>query len=137
VAGISGTTAPTTWRTDSTPFTDGMVTWTCRGLQPTLALQTKIAVTAANGGEGLDRTQTFGVASTSNPAVSYRVIQNRFITFDTSNTENDTCTPSSCNMLIAGLNTNVYGKYLKVTIGLPMSDPNRTVETLTTLFVRR
>ena len=134
VAGISGTTAPTwpttvgatvTETTGSTPY----VQWTCKGLQPTLALQTKIGVEVTGGH---DYTQTF-----SGVSISYRVIQNRFITFDTSNTENDTCTQSSCNMLISGVTTNVYGKYLKVTIGLPMADSSRTDETLTTIFVRR
>ena len=129
VAGISGTSAPA-WRTDSTPFSDGTVTWINAGPQPTVALQTKIGAEVTGGH---DYTQTF-----SGVSISYRVIQNRFITFDTSNTENDTCTPSSCDMLIsAGVTTNVYGKYLKVTIGLPMLEPNRTAETLTTLFVRR
>jgi hypothetical protein len=128
VAGISGTSAPA-WRTDSTPFSDGTVTWINAGPQPTVALQTKIGAEVTGGH---DYTQTF-----SGVSISYRVIQNRFITFDTSNTENDACTPSSCNMLISGVNTNVYGKYLKVTIGLPMSESNRTADTLTALFVRR
>ena len=132
VAGISGTTAPTwptsgtvTETTGSTPY----VQWTYRGAQPLLNLQTKIGAEVTGG---QDYTQTFGGVS-----IKYRVIQNRFITFNTSNTENDTCTPTACNMLISGGTTNVYGKYLKVTIGLPMSMSNRTAETLTTLFVRR
>jgi prepilin-type N-terminal cleavage/methylation domain-containing protein len=129
--GVSGTSAPT-WRTDSTPFTDGtgstQITWTWKGLQPTLALQAKIGAEVAGG---KDYTQTF-----SGVSISYRVIQNRFITF-ASNTENDNCTPSSCNMSLYGVNTNVYGKYLKVTIGLPMAASPRTADTLTTLFIRR
>jgi prepilin-type N-terminal cleavage/methylation domain-containing protein len=131
--GISGTTEPT-WPTSGSVIetTGSGITWTFAGLQPTMALQAKIAASAANGGEGLDRTQTFG-----GQTISYHVIQNRFITFDTSNTENDTCTSGSCNMLIYGVNTNVYGKYLKVTIGLHSTESPRTDDTLTTLFVRR
>jgi prepilin-type N-terminal cleavage/methylation domain-containing protein len=124
VAGTSGTTQPSWPTTIGSTVPDGSVTWKC--YQPLVALQTKI------GSEGTDYTKTFNGATTS-----YRVILNRFITFDTDNTENDSCTSSSCNMLISGVNTNVYGRYLKVTIGFRSDDPNRTADTLTTLFVRR
>jgi prepilin-type N-terminal cleavage/methylation domain-containing protein len=117
VAGISGTTAPTTWRTDSTPFTDGAVTWTCKGQQPTLALKTKI------GNEGSEYSgKTFG----GDTQVKYRVIQNRFIKF-VGNTESGPITAGDSD----------YGKYLKVTIRLHSTETPRTDETLTTLFVRR
>jgi prepilin-type N-terminal cleavage/methylation domain-containing protein len=135
VAGTSGITEPSSWpptigstvteTTGSTP----KVQWKCYGHQPLVALQTKIGAEVTGG---QDYTQTFNGVS-----ISYRVILNRFITFDTTNKENDSCTPSSCNMLISGVNTNVYGRYLKVTIGLPMAASPRTADTLTTLFVRR
>jgi prepilin-type N-terminal cleavage/methylation domain-containing protein len=100
-------------------------TWKCRGPQPTLALQTKIA-----GGvvSGQDHTQTFGVDS-----VSYRLIQNSFIRFvlSGSNYVEDTVTGA-----LAPGHAD-YGKYLKVTIGLPLNAAPRTDETLTILFVRR
>ena len=127
VAGTSGTTQPSWPTTIGSTVSDGGVTWKC--YQPLVALQTKIGAEVTGG---QDYTQTFNGVS-----ISYRVIQNRFITFDASNTENDSCTPSSCNMLISGVNTNVYGRYLKVTIGLPMAASPRTADTLTTLFVRR
>ncbi|MGA9109108.1 MAG: prepilin-type N-terminal cleavage/methylation domain-containing protein [Smithella sp.] len=134
VGGISGTTQPS-WPTtigSTVTETSGStppVQWQCYGHQPLVALQTKIGAEVTGG---QDYTQTFNGVS-----ISYRVIQNRFITFDTTNTENDSCTPSSCNMLINGVPTNVYGTYLKVTIGLPMAASPRTADTLTTLFVRR
>ncbi|MGD0168684.1 MAG: prepilin-type N-terminal cleavage/methylation domain-containing protein [Smithella sp.] len=122
VAGTSGTTQPLWPTTIGSTVPDGSVTWKC--YQPLVALQTKIG---AEGGP--DQTQTFNGVS-----ISYRVIQNRFITFDTTNTENDSCTSSSCNNIYG---VNVYGTYLKVTIGLPMAASPRTADTLTTLFVRR
>ncbi|HUN53858.1 MAG TPA: type II secretion system protein [Smithella sp.] len=136
VAGTSGTTEPTwpttigstiTETTGSTP----KVQWKCYGHQPLTALQTRIGAEVTGG---QDYTQTFNGVS-----ISYRVIQNRFITFDAGAniTEDDTCTSSSCNMVISGVNTNVYGRYLKVTIGLPLTASPRTTDTLTTLFVRR
>ena len=119
--GISGATVPT-WRTDSTPFTDGtgstQIQWTYKGPQPTVALQTKIGAEVAGG---QDYTKTFGGVS-----ISYRVIQNRFINF-VGNTENGPITAGDPD----------YGKYLKVTIGLHSTEVPRTDETLTTLFVRR
>jgi len=125
--GISGTTEPTWPTTSGATVNDGTVQWKCSP-QPTLALKTKI------GNEGSEYShQTFG----SDTTVKYRVIQNRFITFDTTNKENDSCTSGSCDMLIYGVNTNVYGKYLKVTIGLHSTESPRTDDTLTTLFVRR
>jgi prepilin-type N-terminal cleavage/methylation domain-containing protein len=98
--------------------TDNGVTWYLYAAAPLLRdLQDKIGVT-----EGQDYTATFGGDS-----ISYRVIQNRFIKF------------------VAGQDVNInstiadpeYGRYLKVTIGLPLTEANRTDETLTTLFVRR
>jgi prepilin-type N-terminal cleavage/methylation domain-containing protein len=130
VAGTSGTTQPSWPTTIGNTVLDGGVTWKC--FQPLVALQTKIGAEVTGG---QDYTQTF-----SGVSISYRVFQNRFITFDTTGgnaTENDSCTSSSCNMLISGVNTNVYGRYLKVTVGLPLSASPRTADTLTTLFVRR
>jgi prepilin-type N-terminal cleavage/methylation domain-containing protein len=135
VEGISGTAEPLPWPTTigstdtETSGSTPPVQWQCYGHQPLAALQTKIGAEVAGGH---DYTQTFNGVS-----ISYRVILNRFITFDTINTENDSCTPSSCNMLISGFTTNVYGRYLKVTIGLPLAASPRTADTLTTLFVRR
>jgi prepilin-type N-terminal cleavage/methylation domain-containing protein len=125
--GISGTSAPAWTATSGATYTDNTVTWQYAGPQPTVALQTKIGLP-----EGQNYTKTFNGVS-----ISYRVIQNRFITFDTTNTENDSCTSTSCNMLISGVNTNVYGKYLKVTIGLLSTASPTTADTLTTLFIRR
>jgi prepilin-type N-terminal cleavage/methylation domain-containing protein len=104
---------------DALVTADGF-TWKCRGPQPLLALQTKIGAEVTGG---KDYTQTFGGAS-----ISYRVIENRFITFDASKTE--VSTPVTTG-------TTDYGKYLKVTIGFRSDDPDRTGETLTTLFVSR
>jgi prepilin-type N-terminal cleavage/methylation domain-containing protein len=122
VAGISGSAEPAwptttnsiiTETTGSTP----KVQWTCKGPQPTVALQTKI------GAEGSEYTgKTFG----GDAQVKYRVIQNRFISF-VSNTENGPLASGDAD----------YGKYLKVTIGLHSTEAPRTDETLTTIFVRR
>ena len=95
VGGISCTPQPS-WPTtigSTVTETSGStppVQWQCYGHQPLVALQTKIGAEVTGG---QDYTQTFNGVS-----ISYRVIQNRFITFDTTNTENDSCTPSSCNM---------------------------------------
>lgn len=58
----------------------------------------------------------------------YRVIHNRFITFDTT--------------VVPAAEINFTGnpseaEYLKVTIGMRSVDPDRTNETLTTLFVKK
>jgi prepilin-type N-terminal cleavage/methylation domain-containing protein len=100
---------------------DGTVTWQLDAAAPTLmVLQTQIGVEVSGG---QDYTQTFGDPSIPSNTISYRVIQNRFIKF-VSNTESPVI-PSDPK------------DYLKVTIGLPMAEANRTDETLTTLFVRR
>jgi hypothetical protein len=102
--------------------TDNGIMWQLDAAAPLLRdLQTKIGVEV---GTGQDYTATFGGVS-----ISYRVIQNRFIKFDaTTKTEiNINATPSDSE----------YGRYLKVTIGLPLTEVNRTDETLTTLFVKR
>ena len=101
---------------------DNGVRWELYALATLEVLQTKI------GAEGSDYTQTF-VGSDTVP-VSYRVIHNRFIKFDTSNPHQEV--PGALT-----LGDSDYGRYLKVTIGLPLTEANRTDETLTTLFVRR
>jgi len=123
VAGRSGFTEPA-WPTTidatvtETRGSTSTVAWKCRGLQPLLALQTRI------GNEGSEYSnKTFG----GDNQVKYRVIYNRFITF-AGNTERSTA-------VVAG--EADYGKYLKVTIGLHSTESPRTDETLTTLFVRR
>ena len=126
-AALPATTEPA-WSTAVTlgalVSADGF-TWKCRGPQPLLALQTKIA-----GGvvSGQDHIQTFGVDS-----VSYRLVQNSFIRFvlSGSNYVEDTVTGA-----LAPGHAD-YGKYLKVTIGLHSTAAPRTDETLTTIFVRR
>jgi len=97
---------------------DNGVKWELYAVAPLISdLQTKIGVEVTGG---QDYTQTFGVDS-----ISYRVIQNRFIKF--------VGTPPT-EALVASGDPN---DYLKVTIGLPLAEANRTDETLTTLFVRR
>jgi prepilin-type N-terminal cleavage/methylation domain-containing protein len=133
--GTSGATPPT-WGTTSgwtyteppvPPATVG-VTWKYSGPAPTDILQTLIGEEVTGG---QDYTRTFGDVSipSNTVSLSYRVIQNRFIKFDpTSNQEvNINTTPSDSQ----------YGRYLKVTIALPLAAANRTDETLTTLFVLR
>lgn len=101
--------------------TDGTITWQQNGNSPTLtALQTQIGIT-----EGQDYSQTFGGDTTP---VSYRVIQNRFIKFDP--TTNQEVSPINSTDLL-------YGRYLKVTIALPLTAPNRTGQPRTALFVMR
>ena len=123
--GTSGTTAPiwssaTTSGSKVTPL-DGTVEWQYIGPAPTLVLKTLI------GAEDTDITQTFPIDT----VVSYRVIHNRFIKFvgSTGNYTEDTAALSTSDQ--------DYGKYLKVTIGFRSDDPDRTGETLTTLFVSR
>lgn len=101
--------------------TDGTVTWQQNGNAPTLtALQTQIGVT-----EGQDYSQAFGSDTTP---IDYRVIQNRFIKFD-----------PSTNQEVSPINSTdpLYGRYLKVTIALPLAAPNQTNQTRTALFVMR
>ena len=121
---VSGT-ATLSWPTVvGVTVTDGMVTWTCSGAlsgavsltSPTSPLQLQTEI----GAEGTDQTNTrYG---------SYSVIYNRFIKFDTSNNEQNINTTTS---------DPLYGWYLKVTIGFRSDDPNRTGQTLTTLFALR
>jgi prepilin-type N-terminal cleavage/methylation domain-containing protein len=125
--GTSGTTPPSwgttiSWIDYDKTGTTNCVLWKYSGPAPTAPtdiLQTFI------GAEGSDQDNTFG---------KYHVKDNKFIKFNASNTEDDNCTPSSCDMMISGQNTYVYGRYLKVTISLPT---NPTGEALTTLFVLR
>jgi prepilin-type N-terminal cleavage/methylation domain-containing protein len=121
--GLSGT-ATLIWPTTvNASVPDYQVTWTCSGgpvtvlsTSPTSPLQLQTEI----GAEGTDQTnKTYG---------SYRVIYNRFIKFDTSNTEYNINTTTS---------DPLYGWYLKVTIGFRSDDPSRTGQTLTTLFVLR
>jgi prepilin-type N-terminal cleavage/methylation domain-containing protein len=120
--GTSGTTQPT-WALATTigstvppPVPPDGITWKCSGnSSPTVILQTLI------GAEGTNQTQTFG----SNPEVSYRVIDNRFIKF-TGNVEQNAVPDDS-----------QYGMYLKVTIGHRSDASDRTAETVTTLFAIR
>ena len=139
VAGTSAAaTAEPAWPVPGTPstcgsaptytgctVTDGGVTWQLYAVAPLLTgLQTKIGVEVSGESDGgHDYTQTFG-----GTPITYRVFQNRFIKFNASNLEEN-------------INTNMgdsaYGRYLKVTIGLPLTEANRTGETLTTLFVKR
>lgn len=121
--GTSGTTT-LTWLTaigSTVPESTG-VTWTCSGGPVTvsfippispLQLQTKI------GAEGTDQDNQYG---------KYSVIYNRFVKFDATNTEQN---------IDAAPNDPLYGWYLKVAIGFRSDDPNRTAQTLTTLFVLR
>jgi len=108
-AGTSGAGATVVWPASGT-VQDGtvnpFVVWTNIGQIPPLALK------AAIGTELQDYSNAFG---------SYKVVQNRFITFDGSHQEVATA-------LIP--NDTDYGKYLKVSIGQA-----GTGETLTTLFV--
>jgi len=116
--GTSGTTPPIwgagTWTGYDTTAGVNKVLWQYSGPAPTVILQTLI------GAEGSDLNNTLG---------NYRVIQNRFIKFNTS------VSPATEVDLTGSTIDRDYGKYLKVTIGLPMTVPNRTDETLTTLFV--
>ena len=139
VAGTSAAaTAEPAWPVPGTPpcqnnaptytgctVTDGGVTWQLYAVAPLLpVLQTKIGAEVLGESDGgHDYTQAFG-----GTPITYRVFQNRFIKFDASNQE-------------VNINTNMgdsaYGRYLKITIGLPLTEANRTGETLTTLFVKR
>jgi hypothetical protein len=112
VAGTSGTTEPT-WLV-SGPVSDGTgpLKWTSDGASPTLTeLKTSINAHTADAHFG----------------GNYRIVQNGFIKFDTGTHQevNIDSIPGDAD----------YGKYLKVTIGLPTGAA--TNETLTTLFVLR
>jgi prepilin-type N-terminal cleavage/methylation domain-containing protein len=126
--GTSGTTEPA-WSTGNSAIDDNGIHWKNNGAAAAqtdiVVLQTQIG--AFGGGENQDYTnKTFG----GDPAaVSYHLVENRFIKFDAgSNAEvniNDTPTDP------------LYGKYLKVTIKLPADAANSTGETLSALFVSR
>lgn len=114
-SGTSGATEPGWPVTSGQSVIDGGVTWFYNGNAPTLAqLQTTI------GAEGTEPDNTFG---------NYRVVQNRFIKFDAA---------TNVEININGTPGDVqYGLYLKVSIGQILSAPDRTSETLTTLFAKR
>jgi prepilin-type N-terminal cleavage/methylation domain-containing protein len=116
--GTSGAAEPAWPISSGATVADGSVTWQNNGAAPTLTdLQT--AVGAGGGGEGQDYGNTFG---------NYRVLQNRFIKFDASNTEEN---------INGSTGDPAYGRYLKVVIGHRSDASNRTGETRTTLFVLR
>jgi prepilin-type N-terminal cleavage/methylation domain-containing protein len=95
---------------------DGTVTWQYVGPAPTVVMQADI------GTEGQDYDNTFG---------RYRVVHNRFITFDKTNNP-------ATEVDLSGTQADPdYGKYLKVTVGMHSGDADRTGETLTTLLVLR
>jgi prepilin-type N-terminal cleavage/methylation domain-containing protein len=103
------------WRSALPATTDGGgVTWQPNGSAPTLTV-----LKTAIGAEGQDFNNAFG---------SYRVVQNRFIKFDSGGNEvNIDAVPVD----------PAYGRYLKVTIGFRLDDASRTGETLTALFTLR
>jgi prepilin-type N-terminal cleavage/methylation domain-containing protein len=113
--GTSGA-APPSWTTtlDSPVPSDNGVIWTCRGLQPLFLLQNYITANSANTAYG----------------DNYSVIENRFIKFELLSSGSYRESPASGDL---DSTDSDYGKYLKVTIGLPPG----TGETITTLFVRR
>ena len=118
VGGTSGSAVPS-WTAGTVTETTGStpkVQWNYIGPAPTLVLKTAI------GAEGTNYTNTFG---------SYRVIENKFINFNTSNN------PATEVDLTSDPTNTDYGKYLKVTIGFRSDDSAGTGETLTTLFVSR
>jgi prepilin-type N-terminal cleavage/methylation domain-containing protein len=125
VTETSGT--PITWTISPTcapPLLSSSCTTGCTPCPP--GLSTLI------GAEGSDVTDTVNFCPPTTPPTppcSYHVINNHFIYFDSTNTE------QVCNSLATC--PNYYPRYLKVTIGFRSDDPARTGETLTTLFVLR
>ncbi|MCG6535327.1 MAG: type II secretion system GspH family protein [Syntrophales bacterium LBB04] len=113
-SGTSGSQEPLWNIAGGVSVPDGTAQWQQNGNAPTLAgLQTAI------GSEGQDQTNGFG---------QYRVIQNRFIKFDGSNTEvNIDGTPAD----------QQYGRFLKIVIGFSSTATGRTSETRMALFVLR
>jgi len=122
--GTSGTTALTwpitvgSYVTESTGLTwycsgafSGAVSGTLSMTSPTSPLQLQTEI----GAEGTNQTNNYGI---------YSVINNRFVKFNASNTEQNINTTTT--------DPN-YGWYLKVTIG----DPTGTGQTVSTLFVLR
>jgi len=123
-AGTKGATEPSwsSYQMDGVALpNDGTVVWTCRGRQPLFLLQDHITANAVNTVYGYN----------------YSVIENRFIRFDLSAgiyTEYPTTADyKGSGTLLLPTDAN-YGKYLKVTIGLPSGGAG---ETITTLFTRR
>jgi hypothetical protein len=131
--GTSGTTQPiwplnvngTVTETSGSP----LITWTNSGAAPTLA-QLKNLIGAEGNNYYTDTQISSNYAHTG-----YRVINNHFVTFDTTNVEQPCTDSTHCIDNTHFLADN--GRYLKVTIGFRSDDDNRTGETLTTLFVQR
>ena len=133
--GKSGATQPT-WPLSGT-VADGTITWTLSSTcaPPLLSNSCQgCTLTCPNGlsnligAEGSDVTDTTNFCTTNTPC-SYHVINNHFIYFDSTNTEQTCTSTATC--------PNYFPRYLKVTIGFRSDDPARTGETLTTLFVLR
>jgi prepilin-type N-terminal cleavage/methylation domain-containing protein len=125
--GTSGATQPS-WGTTITPVvwtaTESTgLTWKYGGPAPTVILQTLIGTAGASGETATD----YANVTLGSDTVSYRVIENKFIKF-TGNVEVN---------INANPDDGQYGMYLKVTIGHHSTTPNRTNETLTTLFTVR
>jgi prepilin-type N-terminal cleavage/methylation domain-containing protein len=118
VAGTSGASEPGWPIVSNATVADNTITWRQNGAAPPLTgLQTAI------GAEGTEQTNSFG---------SYSIVRNRFIKFDANNYEQN-IDP----LYGAAAGDPAYGRFLKVIIGLTANAPNRTAETLTTLFVMR
>jgi prepilin-type N-terminal cleavage/methylation domain-containing protein len=97
-------------------MTDGSITWYLYDNAPVLAdFQSYI------GSPG-DHTQTF-----NNVSHTYSVVNNKFIKFDPDNNNQEVD-------LTGNTADDEYGRYLKVTIGFASTEPNRTEETISTLF---
>lgn len=93
---------------------DGTVVWTRDAQMPSLS-----DLKALIGTEGNEYDNQFG---------KYKLIHNRFIKFDANNTEVN---------IDSSTTDPKYGRYLKVTIGFHSTDPQKTAETLSALYVLR